>query len=114
MQDLVVKFIKANDNLALKITMMVGTVWCTYLFAAMTLVSLPEAIHGGIYFIVQWVSTTFLQLVLLSIIMIGTNKASEKSEQRAEQDHVTIMAEFLELKDMHNELRTIVQELQVK
>ena len=36
-----------NEWLALKITAAVSSMTCAYVFAALALVSLPEAIHGG-------------------------------------------------------------------
>lgn len=74
-----------NDWLAVKITNIVGTMWCAYAFAALTLISLPEAINGGVATLVSWIAQTFLQLVLLSIIMVGQNIASEKSDRQLAQ-----------------------------
>ncbi|MDE1907457.1 MAG: hypothetical protein KGH75_13515, partial [Rhodospirillales bacterium] len=37
-----------NGRLAVFITDTVGTMWCAYVFAAIALVSLPEAIKGGV------------------------------------------------------------------
>lgn len=61
-----------NDWLAERITNVVGTMWCAYAFAALTLVSLPSALSSGDPLtIVSWVAQTFLQLVLLPVIMVG-------------------------------------------
>jgi hypothetical protein len=59
--------------------------WCAYAFAALALVSLPSAIksHDAVT-LVSWVSQTFLQLVLLSIIIVGQNVLAAASDQRAE------------------------------
>ena len=76
-----------NDKVAFRVTEMVGSMACAYLFAALALVSLPSAIHQGTFATVQWVSQTFLQLVLLSIIMVGQDVASRKSERRAERTY---------------------------
>jgi hypothetical protein len=48
------------------------------------LISLPEAIRGGAATIVSWVAQTFLQLVLLSIIMVGQNVQAAAADKRAE------------------------------
>ena len=74
-----------NDKVALRITEMVGSMTCAYLFAALALGSLPSAIHQGTFATVQWVSQTFLQLVLLSIFMVGQDVANRKSERRSEK-----------------------------
>ena len=44
---------------------------------------MPQAIKGGSLTIVQWISQTFLQLVLLSIIMVGQQVIGAASDERA-------------------------------
>jgi hypothetical protein len=76
-----------NAWLAVKITNMVGTMWCAYAFAALTLISLPEAIKGGVATLVAWIAQTFLQLVLLSIIMVGQKVQAKKSDEQLDQTY---------------------------
>jgi hypothetical protein len=97
---------KFNAKLALIITNVVGSMWCAYLFTCLALISLPQAITGGTATLVAWTAQTFLQLVLLSIIMVGQDVKSIKSEKRAEEDHITIQAEFDALKHIHEDIRT--------
>jgi hypothetical protein len=74
-----------NTWLAVKVTNGVGTMWCAYAFAALALVSLPAAIlSGNPVVLVSWISQTFLQLVLLSIIIVGQNVLAAASDKRAE------------------------------
>ncbi len=76
-----------NAKLALVITRSVGTMACAYLFAAIALVSLPAAISSGqVIIIVAWVAQTFLQLVLLSIIMVGQSVQAAASDARAAKE----------------------------
>lgn len=103
---------KINKTLAATITAMVSTMWCAYAFAALALISLPDAVHGGVATLISWIAQTFLQLVLLSIIMVGQSVLSEKSEQRAEQDHDMIMRELAEIKDMHADLHAVLSNTQ--
>jgi hypothetical protein len=86
-----------NGWLARQITEGVGTMWCAYAFAILALVALPAAIssHSALA-IVQWVSQTFLQLTLLSIIMVGQQVLGEASDRRADNtyhDAEAILAE---------------------
>lgn len=74
-----------NGRIAVAITNVVGTMWCAYAFAALALVSLPTAIAGGTGPLVSWIAQTFLQLVLLSIIMVGQKVQSEASDKQAAQ-----------------------------
>lgn len=76
-------YARFNAWLALKITRGVGTMWCAYAFALFDILALPTAIHGELYGIVQWVASFFLQLVLLSIIMVGQDGQAKASDARA-------------------------------
>ena len=53
-----------NGRLAVRITAVVGTMWCAYAFGVLALVVLPEAVKGGLLPSVQWLSQTFIQLVI--------------------------------------------------
>ena len=76
-----------NGWLAVKITNLVGTMWCAYAFTALALVSLPDAIRGGRGPLIAWIAQTFLQLVLLSIIMVGQKVAATASDKQAFQTY---------------------------
>ena len=76
-----------NGRLAILITNGVGTMWCAYIFAALALVSLPEAIRGGTAPLIAWIAQTFLQLVLLSVIMVGQKVAAAASDKQALQTY---------------------------
>ena len=73
-----------NTRVALLVTAVVGSMWCAYAFALFDLISLPEAIRGGAATIVSWVAQTFLQLVLLSVIMVGQNVQAAAADKLAE------------------------------
>lgn len=105
-----------NGRIALLLTKGVGTMWCAYVFAGLALVSLPAAVRSGDpVILVSWVSQTFLQLVLLSVIMVGQNILSAASDKRAEdtwkdadatfhtageiQDHLTMQDNHLAAQD---------------
>ena len=76
-----------NDRLAVAITNIVGTMWCAYAFACLALISLPAAVRGGTATLVAWTAQTFLQLVLLSIIMVGQKVVAAKSDRQLEQTY---------------------------
>jgi len=83
-----------NARLAVMITKGVGTMWAAYLFGMIALVSLPQALdaflHGNSVVGINWLSQSFLQLVLLPIIMVGQNVISASQDARAEADHLTL------------------------
>ncbi|HEY4213054.1 MAG TPA: hypothetical protein VGM84_16360 [Steroidobacteraceae bacterium] len=73
-----------NSKVGLGITRSVGTMWCAYAFAALALVSLPAALmSGSAIVIVSWIAQTFLQLVLLPVIIVGQNIQAAASDDRA-------------------------------
>ena len=74
-----------NSKLAVGITNVVGTMWCAYAFACLALISFPAALRAGTATLVAWFAQTFLQLVLLSIIMVGQKVAAAKSDKQLEQ-----------------------------
>ena len=84
---------RLNTRIAVTVTKTVGTMWCAYVFALLALISFPAAIqtHDPII-IVAWIAQTFLQLVLLPIIIVGQNVQAAASDARAESDHETLIA----------------------
>ena len=103
---------KINLWVAQKITAGVATMWCAYLFAAIALISLPKAIHSGdSLIIVSWVAQTFLQLVLLSIIMVGQKTQSKSLEKTINETHTASLAEFELAKEARGVARKELVEL---
>lgn len=90
-----------NGRVGVFITTVVGTMWAAYIFTVLALISLPAALHtGDTVIIVAWVAQTFLQLVLLPIIIVGQNVQSAAADKRSEQtfsDAEAILAECLQL-----------------
>ena len=99
-----------NGRLATLITNMVSTMWCAYLFAIIAFISLPAAIEGGTATIVSWVAQTFLQLVLLSVIMVGQKVAARASDKQALQTFKDTEA-LLKIQDEVHRLIKINNEL---
>ncbi len=90
-----------NAKIGLFITKSVGTMWAAYIFFGLTLVSLPAALaSGNTLVIVSWVAQTFLQLVLLPIIIVGQNIQAASSDARAiatYEDAGAILEEAIEI-----------------
>jgi hypothetical protein len=109
-----------NARFGLFITVIVGTMWCAYLFTVLALVSLPSATRShNTIIIVAWIAQTFLQLVLLPIIIVGQNVQAAASDKRAEdtyKDSEAVLHEtaqiqaHLEVQD--KAIRDILQRLQ--
>jgi hypothetical protein len=90
-----------NGKIGLLITTIVGTMWAAYIFTVLALISAPAAFtSGNVITIVAWIAQTFLQLVLLPIIIVGQNiqgAASDKRAQETYKDAEAILQECLQL-----------------
>ena len=92
-----------NDRLALKITNAVSTMWMAYFFSLIALTSLPAIlatafpkiahifphwlISVSLIAIVAWIAQTFIQLVLLSVIMVGQKLQADATIQHVNKKH---------------------------
>jgi len=99
---------RLNDWLALQVTKGMATMWCAYAFLIWSLLPL---MWPAIQSMVFYVSGGIIQLVALSLIMVGQQVMGRAAEQRAQQDHETIMAEFAVLKDLHADQRRELAEI---
>lgn len=83
---------RLNARIGLKITVLVGTMWTAYVFMLLALIALPSAYQAGLYYIVVWLSSSFLQLVLLPVIIVGQNIQAKHADARSEQTYQTAVA----------------------
>ncbi len=120
-----------NAKFAVLITRGVGTMACAYLFALLAFVSLPAILiqagvltnsdvpkfltKPGLILIVSWIAQTFLQLVLLSIILVGQRVQSAASDERAEKEFTDTEA-VLDALNLETEggLKTILEAVEGK
>jgi uncharacterized membrane protein len=95
-----------NGRIALTLTTVVGTMWCAYAFAMLALVALPSALQGGrLLDLIQWISQTFIQLVMLSVIMVGQNILSRASDKRADETYQDAEATLHEAQQIQDHLK---------
>ncbi len=101
-----------NGRVALGLTTVVGTMWCAYAFALLALVALPAALgSGNLQTMISWVSQTFIQLVMLSVIMVGQSILSKASDKRAEMTYKDAEATFHEAEQIQRHLQAQDQAL---
>ena len=94
--------VRVNARLGLAITNVVGTMWAAYVFTLIALMSLPailstfKAFHAvfpswlikaSLIALIAWISSNFLQLVLLPIIIVGQNIQAKAADKRAEDTY---------------------------
>ncbi len=95
---------RLNSRVGLRVTLIVGTMWCAYLFSVIALVALPSAFHQGVYYIVVWLSSSFLQLVLLPIIIVGQNIQAAAADRRSEETYKDAEAVLKEAEEIQKHL----------
>ncbi len=79
--------------------------WAAYAFAALALISLPAAVAtGDVRMIVDWIAQTFLQLVLVSVIIVGQNQMNRQAEIRAEATYKDATALLHEVEQLQQHL----------
>ena len=101
-----------NNRLGFWITTKVGTMWAAYAFAGLALLSLPSALStGDVRVIVDWVAQTFLQLVLVSVIIVGQNQMNARAEMRAEATYKDATALLHEVQQLQQHLAHQDQQL---
>lgn len=89
-----------NAKIAVFLTNIVGSMWCAYLFAVIALIGLRPALQPGGEGIIAWIAQTFLQLVLLSVIMVGQNVQSVASDVRSQHTYEDTLL-ILDRLDVH-------------
>ena len=96
-----------NTQIAVWLTEHVGTMWTAYAFAVLAIIGL-FAILGLlspiIALLIAWISQTFLQLVLLPVIMVGQNVLGRKSELQADEAYATTMKTFADIEGVMKHL----------
>ncbi len=96
---------RVNAAVGLRITVLVGTMWAAYLFACIALISLPDNIHST-QLLILWISSSFLQLVLLPIIIVGQNIQSRAADARATKT-------FEDVEDARNKIEHAISLLDI-
>lgn len=91
-----------NAKFAVLITRLVGSMWCAYLFAIIAFLGLHQALSKGGEGIIAWIAQTFLQLVLLSVIMVGQSVQAAATDARAVQEFDDVQ-EILDKLDVKTE-----------
>jgi uncharacterized membrane protein len=88
-----------NNWIAIKITRGVATMWCAYIFAVLAVAGFP-GLHASVQNYVQWVSQTFIQLTMLSVIMVGQKLMTDiqKKNHKEMQDLHGVLHKHLGIK----------------
>jgi hypothetical protein len=80
-----------NDKFAIWIATHVGSMYCFYLFNVIAFLSAKAAFEThNLVPIVNWISSNWIQLILLPAIMVAQNVAQDASDAKTEADHITL------------------------
>ncbi len=95
----------ANERIAVWLTAKVGSMPAAYLFCLLAMISLPAAIASkDLLVIVAWVAQTFIQLVLLPVIMVGQDVAGRRTEATIADTHRLAVAEHEQTREVLTDL----------
>lgn len=93
-----------NARLAILLTRGVGTMWCAYLFAGLAVAGFPGLLSPIVSQYVQWTSQTFIQLTMLSILMVGQGVLGRKSELQADEAYKAIVNSYHDVEQVMHHL----------
>ncbi len=92
-----------NAKVGLRVTVIVGTMWAAYVFAAIAFISLPDNVQST-QLLILWISSSFLQLVLLPVIIVGQNIQARAADDRAQATYNDAAAVLEEAKQIQAHL----------
>lgn len=88
-----------NQRLAVRVTQVVGTMACAYLFVVLALVGFP-GLYATLPQYIQWFSGTFLQLVMLPVLAVGTAQLGRHQEVQADEQFATTQKIYADIETM--------------
>jgi hypothetical protein len=120
-------YARFNKRVAVAVTGFVGSMTCAWIFCGLALCSLPAVlsafgpfghvfpawmVKASLIALVAWIAQTFLQLVLLSIIIVGQNIQAAASDARSAKtfEDAEIIADRLNL-ETKGGLTAVYQEI---
>jgi uncharacterized membrane protein len=98
-----------NTKIAVKLTEWVGSMWTAYVFALLALLGLCSIfglLPPVVVIFIAWLSQTFIQLVLLPVIMVGQNVLGRHAELLAEEEYKTTVKTFTDSEQLLTRLAT--------
>lgn len=100
-----------SQRVAIGLTKAVGTMACAYLFALLAIAGFPGLLGPFASQMVQWISQTFIQLVMLSVIMVGQSVLGRKQEIQSDEQFNTTVKTYHDIEQVLKHLEAQDQEL---
>ena len=98
-----------NEKIAFKATKLFGNMWTFWLFSLWAFLPLFPVLKNYKETIL-YISSGFIQLVALPLIMVGQEILGRASNARAEKDHIVLNEQFEKIKLMIDELKDLHQD----
>lgn len=96
-----------NMKIAVLLTHSVGTMWTAYTFSILAIIGLfgiLGLLSPIVYLLIAWLSQTFIQLVLLPVIMVGQNVLGRKTELQADEQFNTTQKTYHDIEEVMQHL----------
>lgn len=98
---------RANESIAVRMTVLFGSIWCVYVFLLFSLIPLLAP---------QWQNTLLyisncIQLVALPALMVGSAVLSRGTDKRAAEDHQTLLEILADVREELADLKGITAAL---
>ena len=96
-----------NDRIAVRMTIIFGSIWCVYAFLVFSLIPLAApAWQNTLLYI-----SNCIQLVALPALMVGNAVLSRGTDQRAAEDHAALIEILNDVRAEVGELKTVTNDL---
>lgn len=95
-------------RLGVWITAGVGSMWCALVFVLIAVIATPGVFPAPVTAIAVWTAQVLLQLVLLSVIMVGQNVQSTRQEQLVRETHDKTLAQAVETHRLVSEMHALL------
>ena len=98
---------QVNDHVAVRMTIIFGSIWCVYAFLVFSLIPLAApAWQNTLLYI-----SNCIQLVALPALMVGNAVLSRGTDQRAAEDHAALIEILNDVRAEVGELKAVTNDL---
>ena len=98
---------QVNDHVAVRMTVIFGSIWCVYAFLVFSLIPLAAPAWQNTLLYVS----NCIQLVALPALMVGNAVLSRGTDQRAAEDHAALMEILNDVRAEVSELKAVTNDL---
>ncbi len=95
-----------NERIAIKATKYFGSMWTFWLFCGWAFLPLIPVLSNYKETIL-YISSGFIQLAALPLIMVGQEIMGRGAEERAQQDHIILNQQFEKIQLVLQEIREL-------